>query len=222
MVFDAWDMFSSSEKELFQRSCRRLLKTTFVVRDRDEDSKKLYFFISNPRNEDAFSEYLSFMGFDILVDKENGVVMLINDGNSSESGKIRANRLQLKKNESIVLCCLWLLYLDRIKLGSLQKKIIVTVFDLRNELEKFGIKEEFDGKTIMVDILKLFSKFSLVDISGKLGEPDCKIIIYPSIQFALDTEKFKEYVAAAMEKLKKRGDDGDEEDDEEVDDFENE
>lgn len=46
MVFDSWDMFSSSEKELFQRSCRRLLKTTFIVRERDEDSKKIYFFIS--------------------------------------------------------------------------------------------------------------------------------------------------------------------------------
>ena len=45
MVFDSWDMFSSSEKELFQRSCRRLLKTTFIVRERDEDSKKIYFFI---------------------------------------------------------------------------------------------------------------------------------------------------------------------------------
>lgn len=43
MVFDSWDMFSSSEKELFQRSCRRLLKTTFIVRERDEDSKKIYF-----------------------------------------------------------------------------------------------------------------------------------------------------------------------------------
>lgn len=62
MVFDAWDMFSSSEKELFERSLRRLLKTTFVVKDRDEDSKKIYFFIS--KNEEAFSDYLSFMGFD--------------------------------------------------------------------------------------------------------------------------------------------------------------
>jgi len=219
MVFDSWDMFSSSEKELFQRSCRRLLKTTFVVRDKDEDCKRIYFFIS--RNEDAISDYLSFMGFDIVIDKDNGVVMLTNDGSSSESGRIQANRLQLKKNESIVLCCLWILYLDRIKLGSLQKKIIVTIFDLRNELEKFGLKDDFDGKTTMVDILKLFSKFSLVDVSGKVGEPDCKIVIYPSIQFALDGEKFKEFVADAIEKMKKRSDDDNDEDEEENE-FENE
>lgn len=219
MVFDSWDMFSSSEKELFQRSCRRLLKTTFIVRERDEDSKKLYFFIS--KNEDVFSDYLSLMGFDIVVDKDNGVVMLVNDGNTSESGKIQANRLPLKKSESIVLCCLWILYLDHVRLGSLKKQIIISVFDLRNELEKFGLKEEFDGKTTMVDILKLFSKFSILDISGKIGEPDCKIIIYPSIQFALDIERFKEFVAGAVEKMKNKGDD-DIDEDEEVEEFESE
>lgn len=218
MTFDSWEMFSSSEKELFQRCCRRLLKTTFVVRDRDEDSKKFYFFIS--KNEAAFSDYLGFMGFDIVVDKDNGVVMLTNEGGTTESGKIQANRLKLKINESIVLCCLWVLYLDRIKLGSLQKKISVTIFDLRNELEKYGLKDEFDGKTTMGDILKLFSKFSLIDVAGKVGEPDCKIIIYPSIQFALDMDRFKEFVIETNEKMKKRsGNDSDE--DEEVDDFEN-
>lgn len=217
MTFDSWEMFSSSEKEVFQRCCRRLLKTTFIVRDKDEDSKKFYFFIS--KNEATFSDYLSFMGFDIVVDKDNGVVMLTNDGGSTESGKIQANRLKLRLNESIVLCCLWVLYLDRIKLGSLQKKISVTIFDLRNELEKYGLKDEFDGKTTMGDILKMLSKYSLLDVVGKVGEPDCKIVIYPSIQFALDLERFKEFVAEANEKMKKRGNSDDEED-EEVDDFE--
>ena len=112
MVFDSWDMFTSSEKELFQKSCRRLLKTTFIVRDKDDDSKKVYFFVS--KNEDAFSDYLNFMGYDIVVDKDNGVVMLTNEGSSSESGRIQVNKIQLKKNESIVLCCLWVLYLDQI------------------------------------------------------------------------------------------------------------
>ena len=138
MNFEAWEDFTSSEKELFQRACRRLLKTTFIVRDRNDDSKKLYSFIS--KNEQAFSEYFSFMGFDVTVDKDNGVVMFINGNSTGENGKLQANRIALKKNESIVLCCLWTLYLDRVRTGSLQKKIIVTVFDLRNELEKYGFK----------------------------------------------------------------------------------
>ena len=41
-----WEDFTSSEKHLFQKSCRRLLKQTFLVRDKDEDYKKMYYFVA--------------------------------------------------------------------------------------------------------------------------------------------------------------------------------
>ena len=34
-IEEFWEAYTSSEKELFQRSCRRLLKHTFIVRDKD-------------------------------------------------------------------------------------------------------------------------------------------------------------------------------------------
>ena len=38
MNFDEfWKDCTSSEKDLFQKSCRRLLKSTFIVRDKDEE-----------------------------------------------------------------------------------------------------------------------------------------------------------------------------------------
>lgn len=33
-IEEFWEGFTSSEKDLFQKSCRRLLKQTFIVRDR--------------------------------------------------------------------------------------------------------------------------------------------------------------------------------------------
>lgn len=203
-----WELFTSSDKEVFQRVCRKLLKSTFIVKDKDEDSRKLYTFAA--KNEDIVSDYLGFMGFDITVDRDNGVAMLINAGNVSDSGRIQANRLRLKKSESIVLCCLWTLYLDRIRRGNLSKGIIITIIDLKQELEKYGFKDDFDGKTMMADILKLFSRYNLVDVSGKLGEPDCVIRIYPSIQFALNSSAFKELVETSVQKMKgAKGDDDD-------------
>ena len=44
---EIWNEYTSSEKDMFQKSVRRLLKQTFIVRDRDEDSKKAYYFVSN-------------------------------------------------------------------------------------------------------------------------------------------------------------------------------
>ena len=75
-IEEFWEGFTSSEKDLFQKSCRRLLKQTFIVRDRDEESKRAYYFIS--KNPEPFSVYLGYIGFDVLTDRENGVVMLRN------------------------------------------------------------------------------------------------------------------------------------------------
>lgn len=190
MGFEAdWEMYTSGEKELFQRVCRRLLKSTFIVKEKDDDSKKLYTFVA--KNEETVSSYFGHMGFDIKVDRDNGVAMLVNSGDSSDSGKIQANRLRLRKADTVVLCCLWTAYLDRIRRGNLSKGIIISLLDLKQELEKYGFREDFDGKTLMTDILKLFTKYNLVEVSGKLGEPDCNIKIFPSIQFALDSIEFR-------------------------------
>ena len=47
---EIWNEYTSSEKDMFQKSVRRLLKQTFIVRDRDEDSKKAYYFVPSVRN----------------------------------------------------------------------------------------------------------------------------------------------------------------------------
>jgi hypothetical protein len=189
---------TSTEKDMFQRSCRKLLKQTFIVRDKDEENKKLYYFAS--KRPEIFTHYFSFIGFDIILDRENGVIMLRNCADFGENGKIQANRLGLKKAESMVLCCLWTLYADRLRSGSLAQTIVVSVTDLRFALEKYGVKEPLD-KTAMTNILNLLSKYNLIDVKGKIGDADCLIRLYASLQFALDTEEFKKFVDAAEKRM---------------------
>lgn len=209
-----WGDLTSSEKDMFQRSCRRLLKQTFIVRDKDEENKKLYYFAS--KRPEIFTQYFSFIGFDIVLDRENGVIMLRNCADFGENGKIQANRLGLKKAESMVLCCLWTLYADRLRSGSLAQTIIVSMTDLRFALEKYGMKEPLD-KTTMANILTLLSKYNLIDVNGKIGEADCLIRLYASLQFALDTEEFKKFVEATEKRMlvKEGAETEDAEDDEE-------
>ena len=47
---ELWNEYTSSEKDMFQESVRRLLKQTFIVRDRDEDSKKRTILSPSVRN----------------------------------------------------------------------------------------------------------------------------------------------------------------------------
>ena len=193
-----WDDFTSSERDLFQKSCRKLLKQTFIVRDKDDDHKKYYYFIA--KQPDIFTQYFSMIGFDVIVDRENGVIMLRNCADFGENGKIQANRLALKKAESIVLCCLWTLYADRIRNGSLTQHIAISMTDLMFALEKYGLKDPLD-KTMMSQILKLFSQYNLIEIEGKVGDADCMIRLYASLQFALDTDEFKKFVEATEKRM---------------------
>jgi len=214
-IKEFWEEYTSSERDLFQRSCRRLLKQTFIVRDKDDENKKLYYFVS--KRPEPFSEFFGYIGFDIVVDKDNGVIMLRNCADVGENGKIQANRLQLKKVESVVLCCLWTLYGDRMHSGSLARSYLISITDLRFELEKYGVKEQID-KSAMGNILALFTKFNLIDVNGKLGEEDCLIRLYPSLQFALEPEEFKRFVEVTQERmLEKSGEAADDEEDNDAD-----
>lgn len=199
-INDYWNTeFTSSEKQFFQKCARVLLKKTFIVRDKDEENRKMFYFIS--KNSDFFSQYFSFIGFEVLVQKDSGVVMLSNIVNENISASVAVNRFRFKKIESIVLCCLWTLLSDRLHRGSLDKVIKINLSDLNMELEKYDYKKPFD-KGPLNDILKLFCKFNLIETSGEIGNEDFTIILYPSLQFALNESEFVSFVKDAEKRMK--------------------
>lgn len=61
-IVEAWDDFTFSEKLMFQNCCRKILRRTFLVRDKQDD-RKHYFFVVN--HIDSFLNYFSFMGFEV-------------------------------------------------------------------------------------------------------------------------------------------------------------
>ena len=191
--------FTSSEKQFFQKCARKLLEKTFIVRDKDEENRKMFYFIS--KNSDFFTRYFTFMGFEILVHKDSGVAMLSNIVNENISSSVAVNRFRLKKIESIVLCCLWTLLSDRLHRGSLDKVIKITLSDLNMELEKYDFKKPFD-KGPLDEILKLFRKFNLIGTSGEIGDEDFTIILYTSLQFSLNENEFVSFVKDAEKRMK--------------------
>lgn len=41
-IVEAWDDFTSSDKLMFQNCCRKILRRTFLVRDKQEDRKHYF------------------------------------------------------------------------------------------------------------------------------------------------------------------------------------
>ena len=215
-IVEAWDDFSSSEKLMFQNCCRKILRRTFLVRDKQED-RKHYFFVVN--HIDSFLNYFSFMGFEVKCDKDNGVVMLDNCSEIGDKDKLQSNRYRFTKEETIVLCCLWLLYVSRIKEGTLSSVIVIGVSDLIYELEKYDARDMVN-KTALGNIFKVFKNYSLMDVDGNVGDIDCKLILYPSLQFALDTNEFERFVKEVVEVVLEGKDSLEEDADEQTDNVE--
>lgn len=200
-IEEYWDNLTQSDKIIFQRAGRYLLKQTFIVRDKDDGSRKLYNFVS--RNADFFIEYYRYIGFEVLVDRENGVAMLSNIGAQDDSDPVQTNHLRLRKIDTIILCALWTLYADRMREGRLSRSILVSVADLSFALEKFGYKEQLD-KTTLRDTLTTLARYNLVHVEGNIGDVDCLIVLYPSMQFALNKEEFQKFAGQAAARVERK------------------
>ena len=124
--------------------------------------------------------------------------MLDNCSEIGDKDKLQSNRYRFTKEETIVLCCLWLLYVSRIKEGTLSSVIVIGVSDLIYELEKYDARDMVN-KTALGNIFKVFKNYSLMDVDGNVGDIDCKLILYPSLQFALDTNEFERFVKEVVE-----------------------
>lgn len=84
--------------------------------------------------------------------------------------------------------------------------------EIQFELEKYGVKDQID-KSAMTGILTLFSRFNLIEVNGKIGEKDCLVRLYPSLQFALESEEFGRFAELTRRRmLEKTGEVSGEED----------
>ena len=114
---------------------------------------------------------------------------------------VKTNHLRLRKVDSIILCALWTLYTDRLRSGSLSRTYQITIADLSFTLEKYGYQGNLD-KTTLSGSLNLLSRYNLIHVEGQIGDVDCVIVLYPSLQFALDKESFKQLAQAAQERMR--------------------
>ena len=175
---------------LFKRCVRKLLESTFILRDKDE---KLYSFVSRESNRQDISEYLRMIGFDILVDEKTGVSMLIVSEEDEETvGLKRANVITFSTLQYHLLLVLWKVYLENL---GFNEGNFVTKGDLIDKIKSYGVvplKQELNNA------FKLFKKYSLINYDEEDDGEDMKIQLYPSLQFGWDIPQFqtvaKEYL----------------------------
>lgn len=168
---------------LFKRCVRKLLESTFILREKDE---KLFSFVSRESNRQDISEYLRMIGFDILVDEKTGVSMLIVSEEDEETvGLKRANVITFSTLQYHMLLVLWKVYLENL---GYNEGNFVTKGDLIDKIKSYGVvptKQELGAA------FKLFKKYSLINFDEDDHGENMKIQLYPSLQFGWDIPQFQ-------------------------------
>ena len=172
---------------LFKRCIRKLLSSTFILRDKEE---KLYAFAARESNRQDISEYLRMIGFDVMVEDKSGVCMLCMSEEDEETvGLKRANVVSFTTVQYHLLLVLWKIYLEN--LGYSEGNFI-TKGDLVDKILSYG---EIASKQELSGALKLFKKYSLMNFSDNEEGEDMLIQLYPSLQFGWDIPQFEAVVS---------------------------
>lgn len=186
---------------IFKRSIRKLLESTFILRDKDE---KLYAFLSRESNRQDVSEYLRMIGFDLLVDDKTGVCMLVASEEDEETvGLKRANVVTFTTLQYHLLLVLWKIYLENV---GYSEGDFVLKGDLIDKIKSFGV---MPVRTELNAAFRLFKKYSLINYAEDEDGEDMKIELYPSLQFGWDIPQFRTVVKEYLKEEEK--DEGEEE-----------
>ena len=91
--------------------------------------------------------------------------------------------------------------MDKVQSGSLSKQITISFPELNAELEKFEFKGAFDIKRDIKTALQLFARYNLIFVNWNAPDNERVIVLYPSIQFALDESEFAAFVTVVRERM---------------------
>lgn len=179
-MLEALENMTVGQKQQFKDTANKLLAYTFLSRDK-KDNKEAYYFLMSYK--EIFDEFFSILGYEIELDLPTGSVML--------TGAQASQTLKLKRDESIILLILRLLYHEKMKDTSLNENIVCAVSDIHEKYEYLEIKRKLN-KTDLVSALRLFRRYNLIEVSGDLTTSSCKLVILPTILMAIKSEDITE------------------------------
>lgn len=168
---------------LFKRCIRRLLESTFLLKEKEE---RLYAFLAKESNRQDVSDYLRMIGYDVLVDEKCELAMLtVNEADAETVGLKRANIVTFSGIQYHLLLALWETYLENL---GYDESVFITRGDLIDKLKSFGLQLV---SAELKAAFKLFKKYNLIDYDEEENGEDAKIRLYPSLQFGWDIPQFK-------------------------------
>jgi hypothetical protein len=199
MILEKFEELNSTQRKLFAKTCLRLLSNSFLARDK-QDNKEMYYFLLSYKK--YFDEYFDIIDFEIVLERDQGAVQLIHRENS--------NLLRLNKEETLVILILRILYHQHLVKTSVNENVVINVDEIHQYYDSMELKKKIN-KTDLIKILRLFKKNNLIDPLGDITRSNTKIIIYPTILLAINTQTINDVYNLIARMEQQTGSDNDEE-----------
>ena len=204
------DVLENVPKDKFRATANKLLNECFIIK-KNKDTISDYNFILNYR--DYFISLFDLLGYELVIQEDQGVIGINNPAGTG--------RIHLKKIESMLLLILRLLYIEERKKVSQIGDVVVIVDQIYDKYNMLKMQNKLD-KTTLRNSMGLFRRYHLIqNLDADMSNPDTRVIIYPSILFAVANASLEDMYQAAKDKLEHYGrggeDRADSSDDEEAD-----
>ena len=171
------------DMNLFKRAVRRLLESTFILKEKD---RKLYQYLARESNRMDVSDYLRMIGYDVYVDERTELAMLVVHEEDAETvGLKRANIVTFSPLQYHLLLALWEIYLENL---GMNEAVYVTRGDLIDKLKTYLPAV---GSAELKAAFRLFKKYSFIEYDENDGTEEGNIRLYASLQFGWDLEQFR-------------------------------
>lgn len=176
-MLELYETFTNAQKNTFAEICNKLLANTYLARDK-RDNKEAYYFVVSYK--DLFEEYFKLMNMQLVLNRDLGTITLENVNTQTI--------LKLKRDESVMLLIIRLLYHEKLKETSINTNVVATLSDLHAKYDMLEIKRKIN-KTDLIAMMRLFRRYNLIEPMGDLNNSNTQFIIFPTILEALKTEQ---------------------------------
>lgn len=193
-MLDSYERLTNDQKATFKDIANKLLASTFLARDKKDNKDNYYFVVSY---KEVFDEFFAILGYEVKLDQGVGSIMLKSDQNTGF--------LKLRRDETIILLILRILYHERLKETSLNENVVITVLDIHEKYNFLEIKKRIN-KTDLVSALRLFRRFNLIETIGDITMSNTKVVIMPTILYAINTEEITEVYNTVSRIVSEAGD----------------
>lgn len=184
--------YAELPREKFRSTANKLLNVGFLLR-KDKDTVNDYHFII--QNRQAFADFFDLIGYEIIIQESTGVISVTN--------VFGTGRIQLKKNESILLLILRLLYLEKRKEILEVDDVIVVADEIYDKYAMLKLSQRLDRATLR-NALAHFKRHNLIlNLDSDMGDHETRIKIQPSILLAVTSESLEAVYQQAKEKIAK-------------------